>query len=796
MLMKFIVLLFVLGSLCVIQVSAQLNTYIKGINPKNTAEQQPLVVSVGLQSSSELSRVELFYRQFGQSDFRVLEMQILRDSATTEIPAIEILPPFIEVYVVATNQNGTSETFPIENPRINPARISIELKPKYESEIIILSPEEGENIKEGETYISLSFVYADSIVDRSKTKVQLNGVDLSDKIVFFDDLLIIPPEAIPSVTSSGGASILVQTFEVNGKPYSTIQRRFSVLTTQQAEEVENAFQGYGNAQAESRNENIKGSKKTYNRLDIRGFGMYEKFLKTNVQLTLSSEEKPENQPQNRYYLGIDARYAKLGLGDAYPRFPYSVMDGRRLRGFTFDLLLGAFNVNIANGELTRGVKINSTPQTLQRTMTVVRPSFGKGEQFQWGFTYMKAKDNFDIVVVRPQENAVFGTDLFVAFDDRRIEFSAQTALSLNNVDISTAAFNRDSVDSAIVRGTFTKGNGDNLKRFLPYLEKIITANENLVPINPIGGTSLVYETGLSLNYFGNYLKFSYLFHGKDYSSAGASSLRKDIQGFNVTDRIRLLENRLFVTGSFEQLRNNTSGSEVATTTYNTMNASVSYYPSGNLPNVTIGYGLNKNSNPLNSDTTAIKSDSTGIKNPVDMQIALRALNDRTNRYFLQTSYDFNYWGRHNAAFNLDVSDKIDRTIKQQGISSFNTSVLLSTVHNLRLESTVGFSLSSLTFPQFNSINQTTEQLTLSYQTLSVSGRYKILEDILRLNATFSPTFGDFARTMFESSLVYSLPQHQSVAFQFQFIVNSSSVLSSTVTTRNDSYISFLYRIDF
>ncbi len=789
--MNSIVLPFVLGLLCVTQVSAQLNTYIKGINPKNTTEQQPLVVSVGLQSSSELSRVELFYRQFGQTDFRVLEMQILSDSATTEIPAIEILPPFIEVYVVTTNQNGTSETFPIENPRINPARISIDLKPKYESEIIILSPEEGENIKEGETYISLSFVYADSIIDRSKTKVQLNGVDLSDKIVFFDDLLIIPPEAIPTVVSSGGASISVQTFEVNGKPYSTVQRRFSVLTTRQAEEVENAFQGFGNAQAESRNENVKGSKKTYNRLDIRGFGAYEKFLKTNVQLTLSSEEKQENQPQNRYYLGIDARYVKLGLGDAYPRFPYSVMDGRRLRGFTFDLLLNAVNINIANGELTRGVKINSTPQTLQRKMTVIRPSFGKGDRFQWGFTYMKAKDNFDTtkpVIVRPQENAVFGTDLFVAFDDRRIEFSAQSALSLNNVDISTAAFNRDSVDSAIVRGTFSKGDGDNLKRFLPYLEKIITANENLVPINPIGGTSIVYETGLSLNYFGNYLKFSYLFHGKDYSSAGASSLRKDIQGFNITDRIRLLENRLFVTGSFEQLRNNTSGSEVATTTYNTMNASVSYYPSGNLPNVTIGYGLNNNSNPINSDTTNKKS--------VEKQIALRALDDKTNRYFLQTSYDFNYWGRHNAAFNLDVSDKIDRTIKQQGISSFNTSVLLSTMHNLRLESTIGFSLSSLTFPQFNSIHQTTEQSTLSYQTLSVSGRYKIVEDILRLNATFSPTFGDFARTMFESSLVYSLTQHQSLAFQFQFIVNSSSVLSSTVTTRNDSYISFLYRIDF
>jgi hypothetical protein len=789
--MKSLALLFIFSSLFVVRLSGQLNTYIKGVNPKSSTEQQPLVVSVGLQSSSELSRVELFYRQFGQSDFRLLEMQLLRDSAVTEIPANEILPPFIEIYVVATNQNGTSETFPMENPRINPARISIDLKPKAESEIIILSPEEGENIKEGETYISLSFVYADSIVDKSKTKIQLNGIDLSDKIVFFDDLLIVPPEAIPSKALSGGANLSIQTFDGNGKPYSSLQRGFTVLNTQQAEELENAFQGYGNAQAESRNENIKGSKKTYNRLDARAFGSYAKFLKANAQLTLSSEENPENQPQNRYYLGIDARYAKLGLGDAYPRFPYSVMDGRRVRGFTFDLLLGGFNLNVANGELIRSVQTHDTISTYRRNMLVVRPNFGKGEKFQLGFTFMKAKDDYNPAIIsriRPQENAVFGTDLFVAFDDRRIEFTAQGAFSLNNIDISTAAFNKDSVDSAIVRGTFSSDDGNNLKRFLPYLEKIITANENLVPINPIGGTSLVYETGLSFNYFGNYLKFSYLFHGKDYSSAGATSLRKDIQGFNVTDRVRLLENRLFVTGSYEQLQNNTSASEVATTTYNAMNASVSYYPSGNLPNVTIGYGLNLNSNPLNSDTTN--------KSSVEKQIALRALDDRTNRYFLQTSYDFNYWGRHNAALNLDISDKTDHTIKQQGISTFNTSVLVSTVHDPRLESTVGFAFSSLTIPQFNVQTQTTNQSSLSYQSISISGRYMILEDILRLNATFSPTFGDFARTLFESSLVYSFSQHQSAAIQFQFIINSSSVLSSTVTSRNDSYVSLLYRIDF
>lgn len=783
--MKSISLALLFCSFAAMPLAAQINTYIKAIRPVNGTERQSITVSAQLQQSSELSRVVLFYRQFGQSEYRSEEMQIMRDSAVAQIPANDVTPPFVELYITATTQNDIVETFPIENPLVNPARISVDLIPKTETEIIILSPDEGEEVKEGETYISVSFVYADTIVDRSKTKIVLNGIDLSDKIVLYDDLLIIPPEGIPASALIGGVNLSVQIFDLNGKVYSTLQRGFTVLTLEQAEDIESAFQGNGNAQAESRNENIKGTKKTYNRFDARGYGTYAKFLKANAQLTLTSEEKPENQPQNRYYLGIDARYAKLGLGDAYPRFPYTVMDGRRVRGFTFDLLFGGFNLNIANGQLLRRVEFNSVPQTLERNMTIVRPSFGKGEKFQWGFTYMKAKDAFDAtqpIIVRPQENVVFGSDLLIAFDDRRIEFTAQTAVSLNNVDASSPEFNKDSIDAAIADSIFSQSDGDQLKRFLPILKLFITPNENLVPINPIGGTSLVYETGLSFNYFGNFIKGSYVFHGKDYTSAGASSLRRDIKGFNVIDRLRMLDNRLFLTGSYEQLKNNTSGLEVTTTTYKTINTSVSYFPNRDYPNVTLGYGLNTNSNPVNPNDTI-------------PQIAARALNDRTNRFFLQSSYDFSYWGRHNASLNIDVSSKDDITPKEQDISTSNILFLISTAHDPRLESTVGLSFSNLKFPQVDT-SGVSSQTSLSYQTLSLNGRYKLYEEVLRLNATFAPTFGDFARTLFESSLQYNITQFQTAVLQFQFIINSSSVLSTTATSKNDSYISLLYRIDF
>lgn len=772
-------------------VSAQVTTYLKGIRPLSAPERSPLTVSVPLQQAGELSHVMLYYRSFGETEFRTQEMPLQRDSASVDLPASAVTAPFMEVYVIAFTRDGNMEAYPSENPEVNPARITITpASAELPNDVIILSPEEGEQIRAGETYISLSFVYADSTTDRTRTSVMLNGVDLSSSAVLYDDLLIVPSDAIPASAMTGSADLSVRTFDASGKTLSSVRRTFSVITDRQAEEMENEFQGYGSAQAESRNERIKGNGKTYNRLDARAAATYAKFLKMNAQLTVSSEEKPENQPQNRYALSVDARYVRLGLGDLYPRFPYTIMDGRRVRGFTGDLLLGFFNVNAARGELLRRVDINGVPAAWKRDMTIVRPSFGKGEKFQWGFSFMKAKDQFDILPtlpVKPQENVIFGTDLMWALDDRRIEWTMQTAVSLTNVDISATEFNADSIDAAVKRGTFSSSDGDQLKSLLPILRRFITPNENLTPINPAGGTSLVGETGLSFNYFGNFLKASYLYHGKDYSSAAATSLRKDIKGYSIMDRLRLFNNRLFLTGSVEKLTNNTAHTEITTTTYTTVNSAVSYYPVRDLPNITIGYGRSTNTNPLPSDTVG--------KNPVEQQIALRALNDRTNRFFVQAAYDFEYWGRHNASVNLDISEKKDNTIKRQDVSTTNLMLLGSTVHTPKLESTVGLSFSTLGFPQRDTARNMV-QTTLSYQTLSLTGRYKLYEETWRLTATIAPTFGDLARLLLDASLQYVISQHQSAVLQGQFIANSASTVPAGVASRNDSFLSLLYRIDF
>ena len=770
---------------------SQINTYIRAIHPGQAKEGMPLRIAVELAKSSDLARVVLYYRQFGQSEYRILEMPIIGDTASVTISEDEVTPPFMEAYVLAQTSAGASETYPFENPQNTPTRIVVEGKSPKDQEILFLSPDKSERLLPEDVYISISFVYAPNKVDRKRTRVYVDNIDLSSMAVTAGDLTIVSPDALPKNFSTGIHTLRVDVFDTTGAPYHTIERTFNVTTNGQAEEGEQV-KYWGNAQAEGRNEDIQGNVTPYRRLNANANATYG-ILKTTGNLYLTSEEDPTRQPQDRYFLGLDAKYASLGIGDAYPRFaPSTVMDGKRIRGVTAGLDLGAFNLDYASGEDIRRVDIDSSQQTptLKRNLTAIRPSFGSGENFQLGFTYLKSKDEYGPTdtLTKPQENVVVGSDAVVAFDNHHFEWTGQASYSLDNVDISAPEFTDASIDTSQLDSSTKK----LLKQYgTKYLAKFITLNQNLVPLPP-GLTALVYETGIALNYFGNYLKGTYIYHGADYTSEGTSALRKDVKGFNVFDRIRLVGNSVFLTGSYERLQNNTAGRDslrladssliALTTTYQNINASVSYYPTSNMPNFTVGYGNNSESNPINpADTNATD--------------ASQAINDETNRFFVQSTYDFSsYWGKHNATMSLDLSNKTDNTTNKQNVKGFNAFLLVNTVHSFPLESSIGYTVSLNTIPKVTDdttggvVKTVVSSTSLNYSTITLNGRYKIFQDVLKVSGTLAPTFGDFQRTLLELGLLYAIAKNQTASFQYQYIVNSGS--------KNDSYVSLIYHINF
>ncbi len=764
---------------------AQLNSYIQAVRPLSAEEGAPLFVSAALTNASSISRVVLYYRQLGATDFRSVEMQLARDSASVMLPANEIAPPFLEVYVSAETQSGIKETFPASLPQSVPARITILPHSAAETDVLILSPDMNEAMPPEDLYISLSFVYATDAVDRHMTKIFLNNFDLSSRAMSVGDLMIISSDMIPDQLKQGRLELVVNVFDTTGLPHETLRRSFSITGPQNGGSVPIPFVFNGSAQAESRMENIKGASKTYNRFDVRANSTYG-ILKTTANIQLTSEERPENQPQNRYFVGLDARYVKLGFGDTYPQFPTTLMDGRRVRGVSLYAGYGALQVTAASGEIVRSETLDGEIMSHRRTLTAVRPSIGKGENFQWGFSYLHSIDEYAIgTTVQPRENVVAGTDLYASVDDKHIEWTSQASVSLGNMDISTPQFSLDSIDAALARGTLKTRDADDLKKLLPIASKFITFNENIFPLNPAKLSSLACETALSFNYFNNYIKGTYTFHGNDYMSFGTSSFRNDIQGFNVSDRLRLLNNSLFMTASIEKLNNNVSKYSPVTTRWNNTTASLSYFGANSIPDMTVGISVNSIINNAPATDTALT--------------AYPVLDFATSRFFVQSSYAFAWVGQHRAMVSLDYSSSDDKSARNQDMTGFNGMMLVTTMHSASLESTLGFSSSINALPAgkdtaSGALPNATMTTSLNYSTLTLGMGYKYFDDRMKATVSVSPTFGAFQRTQLDARLQYALFPRHMVTAQYRYSVNSSLQATPLMPHVNDSAFTIAYRM--
>ena len=220
----------------------------------------------------------------------------------------------------------------------------------------------------------------------------------------------------------------------------------------------------------------------------------------------------------------------LGLGDVTPRLNRFTLDGKRVRGYDADLKLKYFNLRVVRGELERGIqgrpgsafavdeyqafesglaetlRLTRKGYTFKRDILAVRPSFGSGERFQWGFSYVKTKDvvssvqsdvdglisitdtafgrlhfkdvdvdtatqarivsfqdivnaantnsNFDYVLPdsnwagkSPQDNLVIGSDLALVISKRRFTIQSGFALSMLNRNIWDPVLSKDELDT-------------------------------------------------------------------------------------------------------------------------------------------------------------------------------------------------------------------------------------------------------------------------------------------------------------------------------------------------------------
>jgi hypothetical protein len=283
--------------------------------------------------------------------------------------------------------------------------------------------------------------------------------------------------------------------------------------------------------------------------------------------------------------------------------------------------------------------------------------------------------------------------------------------------------------------------------------------------------TIAYDGSVRLSYFDNVFKFTYLFRGKDYTSFGASFLRKDLQGFNILDRIRLFDNRVFATVGYERLHDNTDSTKVATTTYSNYNIAVSYMPGLDLPGITVGFTryINSNGLPVNSP---------------DSGKTLSAVEDATNRIFLQSSYDFTLGARHTATLSLSSSNRDDATRRQLDVKNYSVSLGLATRFNIPLQTGIDFSANFNKLPLGAFLGKFHR---LDYSSIGLQARYELVEGVFSLMGAFTPTFGDFTRNVGTLQADWYILRAMNLILEFSYFGNQD--------VANDSFLSFRYRYD-
>jgi hypothetical protein len=782
---------------------SQVSTRITNLFPLEGYIRAPLTLRFELVQGEQIENVFLVYRPFGENEYRRMEAELLGNNGTVTIPSRDVVPPFIECYFVLALRSGTLETYPLSESRtpftVPPGRtlqLLVKEVGETDREVVFLSPEPGERLAADEVVISVSLLRADTVVVKRATQILLDGVDVTQRAVLSEDILVLVPSNTGMQLSPGNHRVTVRLFNRSGTIHRSGSLTFAVTGGGQIVSTAPSEFQYGmSVQLESRHEDVSSLGTWYNRGNLRLNGRIQdwRFLASTF---VTSDESSDRQPQNRYFIGVESPYIRAGYGDTYPTFPSLVLNGKRVRGLNSSLRLGVFNVDLALGKTNRAIEgsllrtfpvdsfaveyardstaayaqINDSTfgkfsyGTYARNLFAIRPSFGSGETWQLGFTWLKSKDDVQSISygTRPQENVVLGSDFLVRVDDGRIELRGEGAFSAFNSDISKGDFTDADIERLFPNDIETvKEARDKLKAF-------ITVNENLRPLSLKKLATLAYETSLGLNYFNNSLKFTSLYRGSDYTSFGQTFIRKDIKGFNLSDRVALAENQVFATLGYERLQDNTTDTKIATTTFTNFNIAISYYPRIAIPSFTLGYARYASDNGI----------------AVGGSDSLNAIDDATDRLFLQSNYTFEAGAQHSLSANVSTSFRDDNSVRQYDVKNVVIALGFTTRYSFPLQTSldVAANLNKLPTLAGASLSQ-----NLDYTTITAKARYAILQDALVFSTSVGPTFGDFQRTVLDLGTDWRALPAMMFTLQFTYFNNDNGT--------NDTIWSLQYRYD-
>ena len=428
----------------------------------------------------------------------------------------------------------------------------------------------------------------------------------------------------------------------------------------------------------------------------------------------------------------------------------------------------------------------------------------------------------------PEDNIVVGSDIEFALDDHRFVMDGSFAFSLYNRNILDGPLTRAQLDTFgllqdttfddhIGTGSMGDVDSEGNKIGIPFsdiddmlsgmsflltdgkfdpknLEGFFILNENIaLPVdldNLADGNllaalpTIAMHFGTKLNYYGNFVHIDYHHVGPGYKAIGNPVLRLDGKGWNgwnITDKIRMLNNMLYLNLGFQSYKNNTASRDLIADprlAQNSFSGGITLNPGRGMPTISTNIKFFTRDNNIDDTTHTVQTLASGID--TILVIDNRELNESLSSnvsltYLLQTGTVKNTF-----TFNLMRSNMDNMVIGKEGL------LRASNLYGLNLNSEWGIPLTTNL-----SIRQNQSQLyeladpayqSNNFNTYRVGAGYRLLHNSLVLRSSLQyMTFE--AEKYVEDELVSTLKTQTNTQFNAQYTLKPMTIGPNVVKSR-------------
>ncbi len=720
---------------------------------------------------SEAPAIEgrIYYRKSGQEAFGYVEMLVDQFDLTGVIPAEDVQEDYLEYYIEVYLPDDLMLTYPEGAPSpTNPLQVTIRPigagEGRGEEAVVILSPMPGVRFSEDRVLVAVTLMQHVRSMKPEAIRILIDGFDLTRKAQISEDMVAVVVEGLKP--GEHYASLYLVEQDVREK---LVGWGFMIALPEEEEERAPS-RIRGNVNAGYSHENISARIRNLTYLDAKANVTYKQ-VDWAAKAYVTSLERGYLQSQNRFLASAHYKALTVRAGDTQPRLSEFSLWGARTRGAYIALRTPGFDMDVVWGYLRRDVEgegftdietlqsevdptqdslvvetVVTVPGTYQRKVLAIRPGFRLAKGVTLGFNILKAKDDDGSIEygIEPKDNLVFGADLRMAFDHRRVVLNTETALSLYNRDISSGPMADAEIDLFV--GNVYLGSVEGLiivnQFFEPLptdsaiLEKGISATKLFTELfSELVKSSLAHRTSLTLNYFKNELRLGYKTIGRSYTSLGSPTIPSDVRGFNIQDRFRLFKNRVYLTVGYEFYLDNVNGRSENTMDRSILRGNVAYYSPPMYPNANFGYRQHNRKNDGEIEEIIHLNEQTGdtlLYDTVDNRLenSSASFNFGVDQSFLFADMQSNARLAFTKSF---TEDKIDVTnASDTDLNSYSLSLTMR--KGRKLENHAAFRLSSQ--------ESMGGDYTTDYSVISLSSRYMYLPERLWINGGLSFTLAE------------------------------------------------------